>query len=189
MAEQQQGSALASTFPSPPPFYQHFTQENIDRIAALRAEAESDPNRKEASSRLLDLPPELRYLQPPEPPAEGIYRSFGDLYNVRFSSDQMMKMAMSWITDRTLPAERCSAFPRRARNRTTIYSALHTVQRRRRSRNPLRPRIDPQATRQVSPPELPRVNGHHERQPRAIRRDDPRSADVIHKFPPLVERI
>ena len=111
MAEQQQVNALASTFPSPPPFYQHFTQENIDRIAALHDEADSDPNRKDGSLRVLDLPPELRYLQPPEPPAEGIYRSFGDLYNVRFSLDQILKMVMTWSTDRTLPVERCFAFP------------------------------------------------------------------------------
>lgn len=82
MAEQQQGNALASAFPTPPPFYQHFTEENLGRIAALSAELGPDSNQKNGSLTTLDLPSELRYLRPPEPPAEGTYRSFGDLYNV-----------------------------------------------------------------------------------------------------------
>jgi len=86
MAEQQQANALAAAFPSPPPFWQHFTPENLSRIAALRAA--STPDGKggalldAARARLLDLPPELRFLQPPEPPAEGVYRCFGDIYNL-----------------------------------------------------------------------------------------------------------
>lgn len=101
MAEQQQqqpSNVLAAAFPSPPPFFQHFTVENIERIAALRAakQAESfqpssgpQSNSNETSGtkqalRLLDLPPELRFLQPPEPPAEGVYRSFGDVFNVSY---------------------------------------------------------------------------------------------------------
>lgn len=99
MADQPPPNALAAAFPSPPPFYQHFTPENIQRIATLRAaqEAESsslssDPKVSKpddvtkAPLRLLDLPPELRFLQPPEPPANGIYRSFGDVFNVSTNS-------------------------------------------------------------------------------------------------------
>lgn len=93
MAEQQQANALAAAFPSPPPFYQYFSSENLERIAALRAESQNEPGgtgpEKKTSGdsrpqtlRLGDLPLELRFLQPPEPPAEGKYRSFGDLYNV-----------------------------------------------------------------------------------------------------------
>ncbi len=96
MADEQPSNALAAALPSPPPFYQHFTPENLDRIAALRAarqpgpaNASSDPQTTvgeapapSPSLRLLDLPPELRFLQPPEPPVEGVYRSFGDVFNV-----------------------------------------------------------------------------------------------------------
>jgi mediator of RNA polymerase II transcription subunit 7 len=99
MAEQQPSNALAAAFPSPPPFYQHFTSENLDRIAALRAfkhtegsdsalvlqSTGSESLTPKAAIRLFDLPPELRFLQPPEPPAQGIFRSFGDVFNV--SSD------------------------------------------------------------------------------------------------------
>lgn len=97
MADQPPSNALAAAFPSPPPFYQHFTAENTQRIATLRTAQEAeetsssaapDPPKDKAKDtaraplRLLDLPPELRFLQPPEPPANGIYRSFGDLFNV-----------------------------------------------------------------------------------------------------------
>jgi mediator of RNA polymerase II transcription subunit 7 len=91
MAEQQQPQqqpALAALFPNPPPFWQNFTPENLDRISELRAKEggekakKHDPT-KELPVRLLDLPPELRLLQPPEPPANDIYKVFGDNYNVR----------------------------------------------------------------------------------------------------------
>jgi len=86
MDEQQQPSSLAAAFPAPPPFWQSFTPENLTQITSLRAaqslvSTKTDPA-KELPIRLLDLPAELRCLQPPEPPAEGIYRCFGALYNV-----------------------------------------------------------------------------------------------------------
>jgi mediator of RNA polymerase II transcription subunit 7 len=98
MAEQQPSNVLAAAFPSPPPFYQHFTPENLERIAALRAAQQSDSANASSDTqttsgeaspanpalRILDLPPELRYLQPPEPPPEGVYRSFGDVFNVSY---------------------------------------------------------------------------------------------------------
>jgi mediator of RNA polymerase II transcription subunit 7 len=103
MTDQQPSNPLAAAFPSPPPFYQHFTPENLNRIAALRAAQQSEQANassdthstlEEASApnpalRLLDLPPELRFLQPPEPPAEGIYRSFGDFFNVSNFSNHL----------------------------------------------------------------------------------------------------
>jgi len=87
--QQQQPNVLAAAFPSPPPFYEHFTPENLERISTLRATQQASssntPQQTPESKlpiRLLDLPPELRFLQPPEPPAEGRYRSFGDNYNL-----------------------------------------------------------------------------------------------------------
>ena len=92
MEEQPQANALASAFPTPPPFWQNFTPENISRINELR-EAQGGPESKPSDPktkvpepipqiRLLDLPAELRCLQPPEPPLDGRYRCFGDIYNV-----------------------------------------------------------------------------------------------------------
>lgn len=82
MADQQQGNVQASAFPSPPPFYQHFSEENIARVAVLRAARDTDSSQNDNSPKELYLPTELQFLQPPDPPAEGTYRSFGDLYNV-----------------------------------------------------------------------------------------------------------
>jgi len=88
MAEQpQQANALAAAFPTPPPFWKDFTPENINHIANLRA-AQSKGEKKTQDvpnplpPRIFDLPAELRNLQPPEPPAEGSYRCFGDVYFV-----------------------------------------------------------------------------------------------------------
>jgi mediator of RNA polymerase II transcription subunit 7 len=88
MEETQPETRLTATFPAPPPFWKEFTEENLNRISELRG-AQSGASSKTTDpatalpARILDLPPELRYLQPPEEPADGIYRSFGDLYNVR----------------------------------------------------------------------------------------------------------
>jgi mediator of RNA polymerase II transcription subunit 7 len=88
MEDQQGDTRLAATFPAPPPFWKEFTEENLNRISELRVAQSGESVKKSDSAdalpaRILDLPPELRYLQPPEEPAEGIYRSFGDIYNVR----------------------------------------------------------------------------------------------------------
>jgi mediator of RNA polymerase II transcription subunit 7 len=88
MAEQPQANALASLFPTPPPFWQSFTTENTARIEELRAAqggSKYTPNDPATllPIRLLELPAELRLLQPPEPPKDGVYRCFGDTYNVR----------------------------------------------------------------------------------------------------------
>ncbi|EKD13959.1 uncharacterized protein L3040_005430 [Drepanopeziza brunnea f. sp. 'multigermtubi'] len=86
MDEPQQPSSLATAFPSPPPFWTSFTPSNIEQIASLRAAALSSAQAKASDAspklplRLLDLPAELRNLQPPEPPADGHYRCFGDQF-------------------------------------------------------------------------------------------------------------
>ena len=93
MAEQQQGNSIAAAFPTPPPFYKYFTPENLNRLQKLQSEHESSDtsngvgaresaNASKPALRIPNLPAELRYLQPPEPPATGIYRSFGAQFNV-----------------------------------------------------------------------------------------------------------
>ncbi len=84
MAEEQQANVLSAAFPAPPPFYKHFTSENLVRLREVRPDVGSEEVKRDTleSAQLLDLPPELRYLIPPEPPQDGIYRSFGAQYNV-----------------------------------------------------------------------------------------------------------
>lgn len=84
MAEQ---SGIAAPFPAPPPFYKHFTKENLTALRQLRKEAgvplkpsnetTADDERPRRDVDVGALPPELRYLVPPEPPQDGTYNVFG----------------------------------------------------------------------------------------------------------------
>lgn len=83
--EEQQG--LAAIFPNPPPFWQDFTTEKIEKITALREQQTRSTNKffdpsRELPPRILELPTELRFLQPPPLPESSIYKVFGDTYNV-----------------------------------------------------------------------------------------------------------
>ncbi|KXT08779.1 hypothetical protein AC579_7662 [Pseudocercospora musae] len=74
---------MAALFPSPPPFYQHFTRQNLSRLRQLRREAgaldtTSDmPSEDKKDIDVLALPPELRYLVPPSPPSVSKLNIFG----------------------------------------------------------------------------------------------------------------
>ncbi|KAL2109463.1 hypothetical protein VUR80DRAFT_2450 [Thermomyces stellatus] len=77
---QQSRSALASTWPNPPPFFHDFTEENLERFRQLagdRAGGDDGPVK-----RIPDLPAELMHLQPPAEPADGTWRVFGDQYSL-----------------------------------------------------------------------------------------------------------
>ncbi|CAA9966082.1 hypothetical protein CFE70_009478 [Pyrenophora teres f. teres 0-1] len=81
MADQQpppeDEDLILSFFPDPPPFYKHFTTENLKRLKEIEEEATPDNGDTKASSatkltteQILALPTELRYLIPPEPPGD-----------------------------------------------------------------------------------------------------------------------
>lgn len=81
-----EAKTVAALFPTPPPFWQHFTKQNISRIKQLRKEAavpdpaasHSDNTSEEQKDLdILSLPPELRYLVPPTPPSNGKFSTFG----------------------------------------------------------------------------------------------------------------
>lgn len=71
-------------FPNPPPFWKNFTIENQERLNQFKQDITSESNEGRSSpqlsaSQLLSLPSELRYLVPPEPPAdEEEYRVFNE---------------------------------------------------------------------------------------------------------------
>lgn len=86
MADAQR--ALTAAFPPPPPFWKHFTTDNIEKLEKIKKESagsKTSPGKKWTASdlRALDVPHELRYLIPPEAPTEGTYSVFGELQNVR----------------------------------------------------------------------------------------------------------
>ena len=87
MAEPGQRN-LPTAFAPPPPLWKHFTPENVRKLEeikdASRGEDGSSQRKKKwspAELRTLDLPPELRYLVPPELPTES-YSVFGELQSV-----------------------------------------------------------------------------------------------------------
>jgi mediator of RNA polymerase II transcription subunit 7 len=83
---QQEDGILLNFFPDPPPFYKHFTADNQNRLEEIQKEATAGgdastastsastsantPGSKLSAEQILALPTELRYLVPPEPPAD-----------------------------------------------------------------------------------------------------------------------
>lgn len=82
--QQQSRSALASTWPNPPPFFHDFTDANLERFRQL-AESQPTPDDGAPVRRIPDVPAELTNLQPPAEPADGNWRVFGDQYSVRWT--------------------------------------------------------------------------------------------------------
>ncbi|KAL3452359.1 MED7 protein-domain-containing protein [Aspergillus insuetus] len=88
MAEAGQPRALNTAFAPPPPLWKHFTPGNLKKLEEIKKEAskadEGKPRKKEwppADLRSLTLPPELRFLVPPEIPS-GNYSVFGEVQNL-----------------------------------------------------------------------------------------------------------
>lgn len=87
MAESGQRN-LPTAFAPPPPLWKHFTPENVKKLEEIKDASKGDDgnldrkkNWSPAELRGLDLPPELRYLVPPELPTES-YSVFGELQGV-----------------------------------------------------------------------------------------------------------
>ncbi|KAK5113336.1 hypothetical protein LTR62_003435 [Meristemomyces frigidus] len=84
---QHQAERMKAPFPAPPPFYKHFTKQNLSELRKIRKEAglptdhaltpTQDTQASTLALDLLALPTELRYLIPPSPPASRTHRSFG----------------------------------------------------------------------------------------------------------------
>ncbi|KAL4760586.1 mediator complex subunit MED7 [Aspergillus foveolatus] len=82
------GRTLNTAFAPPPPLWKHFTPENLQRLEKIKKEAskveDGRPKKKEwspAELRSLKIPPELRFLVPPEIPSEQ-YSIFGEVQNL-----------------------------------------------------------------------------------------------------------
>ncbi|KAL4882547.1 mediator of RNA polymerase II transcription subunit 7 [Aspergillus karnatakaensis] len=88
MADGAQQRALNTAFAPPPPLWKHFTTENLKKLGDIKKEASKDdngrPQKKDwspAELRSLKVPPELRFLLPPEIPSEQ-YSVFGEVQNL-----------------------------------------------------------------------------------------------------------
>ncbi|KAK4507636.1 hypothetical protein PRZ48_001371 [Zasmidium cellare] len=77
-----EGNTITAPFPAPPPFYNHFTKQNISQLRQIRKDAGIPPPKdgqtREKDVDILSLPAELRYLVPPEPPTDTTLAVFGD---------------------------------------------------------------------------------------------------------------
>jgi len=77
MADQGQPRVLTAAFPTPPPYYKSFTKENVQRLRKFQKDAGVTSENFVDGPDRQSLPQELRNLVPPEPPADGRFKSFG----------------------------------------------------------------------------------------------------------------
>ncbi|OJI98660.1 hypothetical protein ASPVEDRAFT_80297 [Aspergillus versicolor CBS 583.65] len=82
------GTTLNTAFAPPPPLWKHFTPENVRKLEQIKKEAskgeDGKPQKKDWSAkelRSLTLPPELRFLVPPDIPSEQ-YSVFGEMQSL-----------------------------------------------------------------------------------------------------------
>lgn len=101
MEEPPQTNTIAASLPEPPPFFQHFTPSNIEKLASLRNSQPEKSSHDDGTKqiRLLDLPPELQFLQPPVPPTEerGKFRCFGDVYYIKEDLPSLEDMGVEQV--------------------------------------------------------------------------------------------
>jgi mediator of RNA polymerase II transcription subunit 7 len=99
---------VLSFFPDPPPFYKHFTVENQTRLKDIEKEAVTDNDGTDKSSselgtklsaeQILALPTELRYLIPPEPPADDDdFHVFGEVAKAK--GTDVFEKVMEYISN------------------------------------------------------------------------------------------
>jgi mediator of RNA polymerase II transcription subunit 7 len=103
--EKEDEDIVLSFFPDPPPFFKHFTTENLARVADIENEAATDDDdskptstKKLSAEQILALPTELRYLIPPEPPADSDDFHVFDIVTKAKGTDVFMKN-MEYIAD------------------------------------------------------------------------------------------
>jgi mediator of RNA polymerase II transcription subunit 7 len=94
---------LIAPLPPPPPFFQHFTTGNLEKLSAIQTENQLDTLTDDgapaqlSAEQILALPIELRYLIPPEPPADSDeFKVFGAVTSVK-GTDSFAK-AMEFIS-------------------------------------------------------------------------------------------
>ncbi|KAJ5112753.1 Mediator complex subunit Med7 [Penicillium argentinense] len=89
MADASQQRTVTAAFAPPPPLWKQFTRDNLDKLEQIKKEASTGFDEESASDkkwspselRALEVPPELRFLVPPEVPT-GDYSVFGELQSM-----------------------------------------------------------------------------------------------------------
>ncbi|PYI05394.1 mediator of RNA polymerase II transcription subunit 7 [Aspergillus sclerotiicarbonarius CBS 121057] len=112
MADAGQPRTLAIAFAPPPPLWKHFTPDNLKKLEEIKKEAskgeDGKPQRRKwspAELRALDLPPELRFLVPPEIPSSGHYSVFGELQNLSTALPSLKDQGITQLYPSSPPAD------------------------------------------------------------------------------------
>lgn len=89
MAEEGLPGVHCNQFPTPPPFWRHFTPSNVARLQQIHASHDTTQDTGDFGGISQDLKPEdvpegLRLLVPPHLPDSGQYESFGEKHKVRY---------------------------------------------------------------------------------------------------------
>lgn len=83
---QHQPPNISSTYPNPPDFlWRDFTPENVSRYDDLTKKWREDHPEADSQDTILipDLPNDLRHLQPPPEPTEGVWKLYGDRFTLK----------------------------------------------------------------------------------------------------------
>lgn len=90
-------------FPPPPPYFAHFTAENLERLQDVKKDAGVDSANDTTFTagltpeQILALPAELRFMVPPEPPADNEdFKVFGEV--ARAEGAESFAKNMEWIS-------------------------------------------------------------------------------------------
>ncbi|CEP62421.1 mediator complex subunit MED7 LALA0_S05e05270g [Lachancea lanzarotensis] len=78
---------IAALYPPPPPYIKHFTAENVAKIEEL----------KKSGASFDHLDDDLEHLVSPEIPAEGHYRAFGSVWQVKDELPDLASMGMTQL--------------------------------------------------------------------------------------------
>ncbi|OJD11176.1 hypothetical protein AJ78_07999 [Emergomyces pasteurianus Ep9510] len=99
MAEPGQQNVTAA-FPPPPPFWKHFTSQNLKKLEECKKQQESKLGSKQPwtpeTLRMLELPPELRLLIPPKAPTIS-YSLFGESQSVSINLPSLQDQSIEQL--------------------------------------------------------------------------------------------
>ncbi|EEH05676.1 mediator complex subunit [Histoplasma capsulatum G186AR] len=100
MAEAGQQKVTAA-FPPPPPFWKHFTSQNLKKLDECKKEHEEKIGSKQIwtpeALRMLELPPELRFLVPPQAPTSSSYSLFGESQSVSINLPSLQEQGIEQL--------------------------------------------------------------------------------------------
>ena len=97
MADEGLPTVQCSQFPTPPPFFKHFTTLNLERLESIKKQAEQSQSGDGTDQKELDLsnedvPEDLQALIPPRIPESGEFESFGEAQDVIIEQLQSSRM-------------------------------------------------------------------------------------------------